>query len=369
VIDAPGPWGTGPFILAEGLSVIDAEQSIIQSDPFACTWIWSREQRAPRVRLVANEMYWDQPRGPRLQEIILRNDLSPEQALDLVCTTEGEVDIVTEVPPSEAHRVKRSVHAKLVSIGALRSVAGVFNRDAEGSPLRDKRARQALNFAINRKTLVADALLGFGSPLAGLTPPDAVTFLHRLSPYDHDAATARKLWAESGAEGYRLRIATTRKLDRVANAVAQQVQEALGVGCDAMVYDRDEELRMRRLLAERQPVDWDIFILEQCLQLADAPPLELHRAFVGETGEYRAGPVIAEFEALYRELVAETSRLKIPRIAYRIDKFVHEEALALFLCAPDALYAVNKHVDFKPYRTTFELADCEVSADHWSRKQ
>ncbi len=35
--------------------------------------------------------------------------------------------------------------------------------------------------------------------------------------------------------------------------------------------------------------------------------------------------------------------------------------MALFLCAPQALYAVNKHVDFTAYRTTFELPECRVS--------
>ncbi len=53
----------------------------------------------------------------------------------------------------------------------------------------------------------------------------------------------------------------------------------------------------------------------------------------------------------------------------RIDKFVYEEALALFLCAPQALYAVNKQVDFVAYRTTFELAECRVRSEHGSRRR
>src|SRR5947209_20130583 len=32
-----------------------------------------------------------------------------------------------------------------------------------------------------------------------------------------------------------------------------------------------------------------------------------------------------------------------------------------------ALYAVSKHVNFGPYRTTFELAETEVDDQHWSR--
>jgi len=36
--------------------------------------------------------------------------------------------------------------------------------------------------------------------------------------------------------------------------------------------------------------------------------------------------------------------------------------------APQALYAVNKHVNFGPYRTTFELPETEVDEQHWSRR-
>jgi peptide/nickel transport system substrate-binding protein len=116
------------------------------------------------------------------------------------------------------------------------------------------------------------------------------------------------------------------------------------------------------------PREWDILILEQTAQAADGVALELHRAFVGEAGEYRAGPVVPAFEKRYAELVRETNRLKLAHGSHQLDKLVHDAALALFLCAPEALYAVNRHVDLTPYRTTFELAETRVSADHWSRR-
>ena len=54
-------------------------------------------------------------------------------------------------------------------------------------------------------------------------------------------------------------------------------------------------------------------------------------------------------------------------VATEIDRFVHDQALVIFLCAPKALYAVSNHVEFGPYRATFELAECEVDEGHWSR--
>src|SRR5436309_14355904 len=65
---------------------------------------------------------------------------------------------------------------------------------------------------------------------------------------------------------------------------------------------------------------------------------------------------------------AQIDGQKLVKVAEQIDRYVYDEALALFLCAPQALYAVNKHVNFGPSRTTFELAETEVDEQHWSRR-
>jgi hypothetical protein len=43
---------------------------------------------------------------------------------------------------------------------------------------------------------------------------------------------------------------------------------------------------------------------------------------------------LPDFEALWAELVSKTSQPELIRMNNRIDKFVRDEALALFLCAP-----------------------------------
>ena len=49
-----------------------------------------------------------------------------------------------------------------------------------------------------------------------------------------------------------------------------------------------------------------------------------------------------------------------------LDRFAYDQALSVFLCAPQALYAVNRHVAFDGYAATFELAETEVTPEHWS---
>ncbi len=346
--------------------------AITQLEPFAATWL-QQEGRTPTVRLAANPNYWDKERGPRLSEVVFRNDLSPAEALERVCTTEGEVEIVTEGPPSAATKVEESEHANLVCVDAIRAIAGVINRDAPGLPLGDVRARRALNLAMDRDRLVREAMRGRATPLAGLMPDAALEEGYRLTPYPRDAERAAELWREArdagGGAGRPLRISAPEYLEEVAQAVAADVRGALGISVEVSVRTAADEPRLRRRLAEKAlPQGWDVFIHEHGAQFAGSAVPELHRAFVGATGEFRAGPVVPDFEELFADLAGRTSPEEQGEVSHRIDKSVHDDALALFLCAPQALYAVNRHVDFEPYRTTFELAETSVDERHWSRR-
>jgi peptide/nickel transport system substrate-binding protein len=355
-------------MLSEGYSSLDTEMAVIVREPFAATWL-QHEDRTPLVRLAANTNYWDKDRGPHLSEVVFRNDLEYEDALELVCSTEGEVDIVTMVPPEAAKKVENSEHAKLVAHDGIYSVAGIINRDTEGlPPLSDKRARKAMNLAIDRGRIVREAMFGHASPLAGLTPDSALPEENPLSPYAHDPDEAARLWNEAGGENTRpIRIAAFEENGRVARAVARDLEASLGVDTEVVVHPADAELRVRRRLAEKKlPHEWDVFIFGHGAQSADGVALELHRAFVGKTGELRAGAVLPEFEALMGELFSKTDPTEQAEVSARIDRFVHDEALALFLAAPQSLYAVNDHVDFTPYRVTFELADTRMGEEHWS---
>ncbi len=143
-----------------------------------------------------------------------------------------------------------------------------------------------------------------------------------------------------------------------------------GIAVDLTILRKAQEVldARRKALAERRPRGWDILLYEQSAQAVDSVTLEFHRAFVGESGEYRAGPVVPEFEELYGEFARAIDPHRQAHLARRIDRLVRDEALTLPLYAPEVLYAVNRHVHFTPYRTSFELAETWVDSGHWSRR-
>jgi len=319
--------------------------------------------------LEANPNYWNTARGARLEKVVFLNNISQKDAIEKVCYADGEVDIVTNVSPTDAGRVANSLHAKLVNANAMRVVAGIINR--RNDLLDDVRVRQALNYAIDRERLVENGLGGYGEPSAGLTPMWTTSLLSRLSPYARDAEKAKRLFEEAGWQSERrLKLATANERENLARMIAADISNSLKIGVDVIVFSDAEKLSELRKLAEKKTApDWDVFIYNWSGQTTDAPPLELHYHFVGKNGALRAGQSISEFENLYDEFTQQTGVLMQAKMAYDIDKFVYDEALALFICSPQVLYAVNREVEFTPYATTFELAECEASKNHWSRRE
>ena len=119
--------------------------------------------RSDRVVLEANPDYWDKTRLPRLQRIVFDNTIDQRDAVELVKTSEGRVDVVTELSPLETLQVAQSAFAKVVKTrGASVSIFGLFNMRKADSPWRDVRLRQAANLAINREDLIRYATKGRG---------------------------------------------------------------------------------------------------------------------------------------------------------------------------------------------------------------
>src|SRR5258708_18471952 len=120
----------------------------MRANPFASAGIIESEDRSPRLVLEANRSHWNIERGPRLEPAIFRNDLSPAEALELCISTEGEMDIVTEVSPADAGRVIASEHPRLVVCDANRVLVGIINRYPSDVPLHHKHRRRALHLPV-----------------------------------------------------------------------------------------------------------------------------------------------------------------------------------------------------------------------------
>src|SRR5262249_115654 len=242
MIQGAGPWGTGPYKLVEGFSFLDK---------------WT-----DRVVLEANLAYWDTTRLPRLQRVIFDNTLAQHDAVELVKTGEGRVDLVSELSPLETLRVAESPFAKVVkNRGNWGTLFGFFNMRKAGSPWRDVRLRQAVNMAINRDDLIQYAAKGNGVIVPALLAVNAFGYDPTLAPYVFDPANARALLRAAGyPDGLAVTLIAPPSLEIQATVVGKMLEQ-IGFTVERqilepMVYNQKTEHQFLDQPAEHQ--GWDI---------------------------------------------------------------------------------------------------------------
>src|SRR5437588_12205389 len=110
----------------------------------------------------------------------------------------GEADIAVALDGPEGIEVRRDPRLQLVASrhASIFWIEFADQWDAK-SPWHDKRLRQAVNFALDRKTTNEAACLGFCPP-AGVIVPRVMDFALQVEPPPYDPKKAKQLLAEAG---------------------------------------------------------------------------------------------------------------------------------------------------------------------------
>jgi peptide/nickel transport system substrate-binding protein len=253
-------------------------------------------------------------------------------------------------------------------VDALRVVSGLINRDAD--LMDDVRVRRALNLAVDRGRMIDEVFQGYAHQVAALAPPYSGGSPDGLEPYSHDPEQAKHLLSEAGWPEVRaLKLAATSDVAAVAERLAGNFRDSLGIEVEMIPIPDEDLVSAQKALVEKSlPLSFDVLVHSWFDLAAGYPPAVIHREYFHSLGAFRAGPPLPEFEELMGRSVVETDTGKLGELGKQIDKLVYDEALSVFLCCPMALVAVNNHVKFTGHAATLELAETEVTEDHWSRR-
>jgi len=331
------------------------------------------EKRTDRVVLEANTAYWDPKRLPRLQRIVFDHTLSQQEAVELVKTGEGRVDLVTGLSPLETLRVAQSPFAKVMKKrGSLTTVFGQFNLRKKESPWHDRRLRHAANVAINRADLIRYATKGNGEIIPALLPPEAFGHDPALAPYPFDPETARHLLRDAGYPGgLPVTLIAPEDLAVQATVVSKMLEQAgFTVALhmlNSAVYPRKTQLTELDQPAEEQ--SWDI-ALTRMNGWMNFPAFQIYYYFA-LGGVYDWGSEQPELQRLYEHVLGTVDPAQQRLLLQQMERYTHAHTLFLFLYNPIQLYAVNKDVAFVPYQSgILNLTETSVTEQHWSvRKQ
>jgi len=349
VISSAGPWGTGRYRMVDGVSLPD--------------------KRSDRVVLEANLDYWDPEQFPRLQRIIFDNTLAQKDAVELVKTSEGRVDLVTYLSPLDTLRVAESPYAKVVKNRKhLETIVGLFNMRKEGSPWLERRVRQAANYAIHREDLIRYAAKGNGEIIPALIPVHGFGYDPNLTPYPFDPTKAQHLLREAGyANGLVLTVIAPDALVIQATVVGKMLEQ-VGLTVDLQVLDADsfnQKIILSHLDRPAEQQAWDIAVTNwpdpinfPLFELYTTLALDGHADWVIEE---------PELQRLYAQVLRTVDREQQQALIRQMERHTRDQAYFLFLYNPIKLFAVNKAVEFVPYvTTTLNLAETAVADQHWS---
>jgi peptide/nickel transport system substrate-binding protein len=148
-----------------------------------------------KVVVERNDDYWDG--APSLQAVVFRpiTDANTRVAEMLA----GGIDLMVEVPPDSLGTfAKDSAYTVYEQAGPH---VWFLILNAKEGPFADKRVRQAINYAIDKKALVENVLQGTAEIAAGPTPPAfSWAYNDSLDPYPYDPEKARELIKKAGFE-------------------------------------------------------------------------------------------------------------------------------------------------------------------------
>ena len=347
----PGPYGLGPYILKEGY---------IEGD-----------RQTPKAVLVANLNYWNKD-YPKTETITVYTELDTKMAMEQVFDKDGELDIMP-IPFSMKEKAANSSYATLVTAPSTNNIAIHMNLRNGNKKLLDKKVRVALNKAIDQAALLEQCYdrEGMLKPtLASPLFPGVKEVVKELRPYSEiqDPKTIREE-LKAILNGLTLKVYTQDRFMFIWKGIARDLRK-VGVKLEFDITDSEKDIFGQLLTtnAGKNTKEWDLLVWG-CDDWYYQHPWSAFLVY--RTHNYWStifpDPVLDGYvDDMFK---AEVGTDEFTAVCGKIMHHVYDNAYMLFVPAPNQVLAVNKNVNYKPYKMAcMPLWDIMVNSNHWSVK-
>lgn len=293
--------------------------------------------RGDKIVLEANENYWGEPKPPS-KYLIWR--FIPEVATKVAALKTGELDIAANIPPEEIPALEKNPDTKITTSPTSRVMFAYLRTDRD-SPLRNKKVRQAFNYAVDKEELCKSIAMGYEKPLQG----QPVTDMHfgfnpnvKMYPYNPDKA--KKLLSEAGyPNGFKLKmggpIGRFLKDQEMGTAVVGYLRE-IGIDVDY----RPEPWSIYYPKWKRKDPPWDMVYHGWGGYSTFDPEGTL--PYLIETGGPQSRYSNKEVDALIKQGREESHVKKREKIYHKMMEILHDDPPWIYL---------TTHVDIHGYRS------------------
>jgi peptide/nickel transport system substrate-binding protein len=293
-------------------------------------FIFKEWESNSKVILQRNSAYWGGP--PKLDAVVFRpiTDANTRVAEML----SGGIDMMVEVPPDSLGQFKDGARYQIFQQAGPHLWFLILN--AKEPPFNDKRMRQAVNYAVNKKAITESILQGTAQVAAGPTPPAfAWAYDDALQPYSYDPTKAKELIKESGYDGKELTFYVTEggsgMLDPVPMGTAIQADFA-AVGLKVKI----ETYEWNTFLGKVNPgLEGKANLAEMAWMTNDPdtlPYLALRTAAWPDKGGFNSGYYSnPDVDKLLEQARQSTDQAERAKLYKKMQEIVHDDAPWLFV--------------------------------------
>ncbi len=325
---------------------------------------WKQDQY---LQVKRNETYAGGPKA-KLDTIFFK--AINQQDVGIAQLEKGELDLMQAIPVQEVDRLRKNPTLTVVSVPSpsVTFLAFNFGRD---TPLKDKRVRQAMMYALDRAGIVKEVLGGEGTVVnSTIIGPDWMGIPEGLNEYKFDPNKAKQLLKDANypaSTKLNLIYVPGNKLNDAWLPIAQQQYKDVGINVDLTQLDSTEYTK--RVVTGATPTttgDFDIAEVDGGVFRADPNVSAKYFetvSFVPAGGNYGhySNP---QADDLFKQGRATPDKAQRKQIYTNLAKLLNEECPWVFLFSPNSIFAYNKRLQgFKPpsYANSFMW-----NAEEWS---
>ena len=298
------------------------------------------------LEMEANPNYWGG--RPKIDRVIVR--AVPNEATRLADLLSGDAQLINLVPPEEFGPIQRSSRAKLVSATSVSLYYILFNlvNVPASKPLADKRVRQALNYAVDRKTLIDTIMRGVGDQFATFCTSVAFGCDPSITPYSYDPDRARALLKDAGyANGFDMTIATSSGGYPADRDLTLAVADQLGrVGVRVQVVVGDLGLILGEATQKKLPQDAWFNRITDVFGYAGRVPVTLFHSTRAVVPSWVPGDT--QFDGLLDSAESTLDENASKDFYRRAQLLFKDEAPALPLFTAPNVYGLSRNLNWTP---------------------
>lgn len=163
----------------------------------------------------------------------------PEDSSRVMMLKTGDADVISGLPPVQVESLEKDENINVVIAPGYRTIYIGMNH--KKAPFDNVKVRQAVNYAIDKHSIIDNVLSGLAEYPAGVESKAIMFAANDLQPYDYNPEKAKELLAEAGLpNGFKTTLFTPEgryPMDKQVTEVVQGMLKEVGIDAEIKVLD------------------------------------------------------------------------------------------------------------------------------------